>query len=155
MSEFEVRIEELPPMRVASFKGFSETPETEAHEATVAWAKKKGLLEDFRTFGFNNPPPWETEGSEYGYEIWLVIGPEVEVEDGVEVKDFPGYLCAVTSIEKLADIGDAWKYLYNWVKDSKEYEHADTDGLEEVLSPIGTPEEELSFNLYLPVTKLA
>lgn len=153
MSEFEIRIEELAPMRVASFKGFSETPEMVAHEAALAWAEKKGLLEEFHTFSFNNPPPHATEGPEYGYEVWVVIGADVEVEGDVEVKEFPGHLCAVTSIEKLADIGDAWKTLYDWVKDSKEYEHTPIVGLEEVLSPIGTPEAELSFNLYLPVTK--
>lgn len=58
--------------------------------------------------------------------------------------------CAVTSIDKLDNIGTAWEYLYEWVKDSPDYEHTQLDGLEEVLSPVGTPEEELAFNLYLP-----
>jgi DNA gyrase inhibitor GyrI len=153
MSEFEIRIEELPAMRVASFKGFSETPEMDAHNTAVAWAEKKGLLKDFHTFGFNNPPPWSTDGPEYGYELWVVIGKDTEVEADIEVKEYPATLCAVTSIERLEQIGDAWKYLYEWVKASKEYEHPDVNGLEEVTSPIGTPEEELSFNLWLPVKK--
>ena len=153
MSKFEIRIEELAPMRVASFKGFSETPEAIASDAAIAWAKQKGLIESFHTFGFNNPSPWATEGPEYGYEVWVVIGEDVEVEKDIEVKKFPGHLCAVTSIEKLADIGNAWEYLYKWVKKSEEYDPAKIDGLEEVTSPLGTPEEDLSFNLYLPVKK--
>ena len=67
------------------------------------------------------------------------------------VKEFPGARCAVTSIEKLSDIGAAWDYLYKWVGENPEYEHAPMDGLEEVTSPLGTPEEEFAFNLYLPV----
>ncbi len=153
MSEFEIRIEELPAMRVASFKGFSKTPEMDAHNAAVAWAEKKGLLKDFHTFGFNNPPPWETEGPEYGYELWVVVGKDTEVEEDIEVIEYPATLCGVTSIERLEQISDAWEYLYEWVKGSKEYGHPDANGLEEVTSPIGTPEEELSFNLWLPVKK--
>ena len=121
------------------------------HQGTRA--KKNGIIDSFHTFGFNNPSPWETEGEEYGYEVWVVIDEDLEVEDGVEVKEFPGHQCAVTSIEKLADIGDAWKDLYNWVKGSDKYHHAKVECLEEVTSPLGTPEQELSFNLYLPVKK--
>jgi DNA gyrase inhibitor GyrI len=153
MSEFEIRIEELPAMRVASFTGFSETPEMDAHNAAVKWAEKKGLLKDYRSFGFNNPPPWDTEGPEYGYELWVVIGTDTKVEEGIEVKDYPSTLCAVTSIDRLEQIGDAWEYLYKWVKTSDEFQHLDMNGLEEVTSPLGTPEEEYSFNLYLPVEK--
>jgi DNA gyrase inhibitor GyrI len=154
MKEFEIRIEELPAMRVASFKGFSKTPEMEAHNAAVKWAEEKGLLKDYRTFGFNNPPPWDTDGPEYGYELWVVIGKDIKVEEGIEVKEQAAVLCAVTSIEKLAQIGAAWEYLYNWVKASDEYQHRHMDGLEEVTSPLGTKEEDYSFNLWLPVKKL-
>lgn len=71
----------------------------------------------------------------------------------IRVKQFPGSLCAVTSIEKLADIGAAWEYLYQWIQQSERYEHAHMDGLEQVLSSVGTPEEQLSFNLWLPIRK--
>ena len=154
MSEFEIRIEELPAMRVASFKGFSKTPEMDAHNTAVAWAESKGLLEGYKTFGFNNPPPWATDGEEYGYELWVVIGEDIEVEGEIEIKDLPATLCAVTSIEKLAQIGDAWKYLHDWAEASVDYQHPDSSGLEEVTSPLGVPEEELSFNLWLPVKEL-
>lgn len=155
MYEFEIRIEELPAMQVASFKGFSKTPEMDAHNAAVEWAEEKGLIKDYRTFGFNNPPPWDTEGPEYGYELWVVIGKDTEVDEGIEIIDYPTTLCAVTSIDRLEQIGDAWEFLYNWVKGTNEYVHPDMNGLEEVTSPLGTPEEEFSFNLYLPVKKLS
>ena len=155
MSKFEIRTEELAPMRVAVFRGFSKTPETEAHDLAVAFGKEKGLIRDnhLKTFGFNKPCPWETKSDEYGYEVWVVTDPKAEIPGFVMSKEFPGAKCAVTRIDKLADIGDAWEYLYDWVKGSKEYEHAHMDGLEEVLSPLGTSEQELAFNLYLPVTE--
>ena len=49
MSDLEVRIIKLEPMRLASFWGFGESPETIAWEKLISWAKPKGLLE--------NPPP--------------------------------------------------------------------------------------------------
>jgi DNA gyrase inhibitor GyrI len=156
MSEFKVRIEQLPPMRVAYYRAFSETPEMEASGTLLAWADQRGLLkgaEVLRRFGFNNPPPWDTAGPEYGYESWIVVGLDVEPEGDVQIKEHPGALCAVTSIERLAQIGDAWMFLYRWVESSETYVHAHMDGLEEVLSPIGTPEEELAFNLWLPVLR--
>lgn len=154
MSKFKIRIEELGPMRVVVFRGYSTTPEMEAHEQAVAFATEKGLINEnncLKTFGFNKPAPWVTQGDEYGYELWVVVDPEINIPPYLMVKEFPGARCAVTSIEKLADIGAAWEYLYKWVGDSKDYEHSHIDGLEEVLSPLGTPEEELAFNLYLPV----
>jgi DNA gyrase inhibitor GyrI len=154
MSKFEIRIEALAPMRVAVFRGYGTAPEMEAHRQMEAFAREKGLIDAdnrIKTFGFNHPAPWVTTNDEYGYEIWVVVGPEVEVPGYVLTKEYPGAKCAVTSIEKLADIGDAWEYLYNWVGENEEYDHAHLDGLEEVLSPLGTAEEEFKFNLYLPV----
>ena len=60
MSELDVRIVKLEPMRVASAHALGESPEHDAIEKLIAWAKPKGLLEDpekHRVFGFNNPDP--------------------------------------------------------------------------------------------------
>jgi DNA gyrase inhibitor GyrI len=155
MNDFNIRIGALPPMRLAVFRGFGITPELEAHDLAVAFAQEFDLIENnkIKTFGFNKPSPWLTSGDEYGYEIWVVVGSDVEVPHYVLTKEFPGADCVVTSINRLADIGAAWKYLYDWVKDNEEYQHAHMDGLEEVLSPLGTPEYDLAFNLYLPVER--
>jgi DNA gyrase inhibitor GyrI len=157
MNQFKIRVEELPPMRVAYYRAYSTSPELEAVGTLWAWAESKGLTTDpesVRRFGFNNPPPWGTEGPEYGYESWIKVGPAVEPEGEIRIKEFPGSLCAVTSIERLAQIGAAWEYLYQWCQNSQEYQHADMDGLEECLSPIDTPEADLAFNLWLPIIPL-
>ena len=77
MSDLDVRIVKLEPVRVASFHGFGESPEDEAWNKLVAWAKPKGLLHDpqhHRIYGFNNPNP--SPGSpNYGYEFWMAVGP--------------------------------------------------------------------------------
>lgn len=154
MQKFKIRIEKLPSMRVAVFRGYSTSPEMEAKALAVSFAEEKGLIQEnntLKTFGFNKPAPWITTEDAYGYELWVVVSPEVEIPPYVLAKDFPGALCAVTSIDKLADIGPAWEYLYDWVNNNPDYEHAHLDGLEEVISPLDTPEEEYSFNLYLPV----
>lgn len=154
MSEFKVHIEQLPPMRVAVFRGYSTSPENDAKELAVAFAKEKDLIREdntFKTFGFNKPAPWITTEDNYGYELWVVITAEEEVPAYVMTKEFPGATCGVVSISKLAEIGPAWEYLYKWVNANQEYEHAHMDGLEEVTSPLDTAEEDYCFNLYLPV----
>ena len=51
MTEPNVRIEELRPMRVASFLGFGPEPETLAWKRLLEWARPRGLLDD---------PAWKT-----------------------------------------------------------------------------------------------
>ena len=153
--KFNVGIEKLDSMRVVVFRGYSTKPEMEAHQLAMAFAKEHGLVDQdnrVKTFGFNKPAPWVTKDDEYGYELWVVVGDELDVPPYLQVKEFPGAECAVTHIERLADIGAAWEYLYRWVGDNDAYEHAHMDGLEQVLSPLGTPEEQYAFKLYLPVS---
>ena len=49
----------------------------------------KGVdVEKARFFGFNNPNP--SPGSpNYGYEQWLTVGPEVQAEGGIVIKEIP------------------------------------------------------------------
>ncbi|MHA2314338.1 MAG: ArsR family transcriptional regulator, partial [Candidatus Hermodarchaeia archaeon] len=71
-----VQVVELEPMRVASVRALSATPENDAWEKMRAWAEPQGLLDDIDNhpvFGFNNPNP--TPGQkEYGYEFWIRMG---------------------------------------------------------------------------------
>jgi DNA gyrase inhibitor GyrI len=153
MSEIEVRIVELEPMRVASAYGFGEQPELEAWAKLLDWAKRQGI-KDFkghRFFGFNNPNP--SPGSpNYGYEQSMTIGPEATPGEGIEFKDFPGGLYAVTRSEGLQNITEDWKKLVVWREENK-YKEAHHQWLEECFTPQAERLEDYVFDLYAPITE--
>jgi DNA gyrase inhibitor GyrI len=150
----DVRIVELPPMRVASALGYGEQPEDQAATMITQFARKIGLepgSSDYRTFGFNNPNP--TPGSpNYGYEIWLVIGPDIEAEEPITIKDVPGGQYAVIRFTGLSRIGEYWRALAAWFEDSPySYPASCPPGLEEVVNPTETDPEKWTFDLYFPI----
>ncbi len=156
MSELEVQIVRLDPMRVASVQAVSRSPERDAWTKLKAWAEPQGLLADVErhpVFGFNNPPP-VMEGEEYGYELWIRVGPEVDGEGEVEVKDFPGGRYAVTTCKLHGDprgpLPEVWKELWHWVRESGEFEWRHTHELEKVHDPTAA-EADLVLDLYLPI----
>ncbi len=155
MSNLEVHIVKLDPMRVASVRAISATPERDTWEKMRAWAEPKGLLNDFEKhpiFGFNNPNP-SPDRKEYGYEFWIRIDPDTEREGEIEVKNFPGGLYAVTTCKLLGDpkgnVPDVWMKLWEWVQASQ-YEWRKTHELEKQHDP-NAREENLVLDLYLPI----
>lgn len=164
MSELDVRIVKLEPMRVASVWGFGESPESEAWQKLEAWARPKGLLDDpekHAIFGFDNPT--HSAGSpNYGYEVWIKVGPDVEPEGETRILDFKGGLYAVMRCEvpkgQYDVIGATWKKLITWREDSK-YKYASHQWLEKsILIPQWRgqsipPGIEFVMDLYLPIAK--
>jgi len=154
MSELQVRIVRLEPMRVASAHAYSASPEHDAWEVLMAWARPKGFTDDLerhRIFGFNNPDP--SPGSpNYGYEFWMMVGPEVEAESKIEIKTFSGGLYAVTRCKGIPNITTTWKQLVTWSEDSK-YRHGQHQWLEEHLGDVDASEEELLLDLYMPMAE--
>ena len=69
MSELDVRIVKLEPMRVASLWGYGPEPETIAWEKLRAWADPKGLLDDFDKRAY-----LRTIESRVLYLDWLRLG---------------------------------------------------------------------------------
>lgn len=162
MSELEVRIIKLGSMRVASAHGYGASPESIAWNKLVAWAKPKGFLdnlENHRIFGFNNPNP--SEGTpNYGYEFWITVGPEVESEGEIEIKEFAGGTYAVTRCEPETgeEIGRDWQALGTWLADSPHQGarhqwlegHIWKDGIVEMKDdPFA--EKKLVLDLYAPI----
>lgn len=155
MNPLDVYIVQLEPMCVASFHAFGPSPEQEAWKKLQDWAKPRGYLdqpEAHRVFGFNNPDP--SEGSpNYGYEFWMVMGPDLQPEPGVEVKEFAGGLYAVTRCvvtgEHYEVIGETWHGLVAWRQNSR-YEYAHHQWLEE--HPfIGKIPGGFTLDLFMPV----
>ena len=154
MSELEVRIVRLEPMRVASVHGFGESPEGQALEKLIAWARPKGLLDDLEqhgVFGFNNPDP-SPGSSNYGYEFWIVVGPDVGPEGEVSIKEFSGGLYAVTRCKGVSNIGKTWHQLGTWRENSK-YKRAYHQWLEKPIGQIEVSPEELLLDLYCPIAE--
>jgi DNA gyrase inhibitor GyrI len=157
MKELDVRIVKLEPMRVASAHAFGPSPEPEAMNKLTAWAEPKGLLaepEKHRVFGFNNPDP--SPGSpNYGYEFWIAVGPDMEADGDLEIKEFSGGLYAVTRCEVQGDayeiIPATWQQLVAWREDSK-YQCGNHQWLEEALRPLGSA-DDFVLDLYLPITE--
>jgi AraC family transcriptional regulator len=164
MNDLDVRVVELEPMRVASLWAFGESPEDQVWEKLEAWAGPKGLLdhpEEHPIFGFNNPNP--SAGSpNYGYELWVVVGPDVEPEGDVRILDFGGGLYAVARCEVAREdpenIGRTWKRLAAWREDSR-YACATHQWLEKsVLIPQWPgasipPGVDFVLDLYLPIAE--
>jgi DNA gyrase inhibitor GyrI len=156
MSELEVRIVRLEPLRVASALGFGPNPEQLAWTQLLAFASARGLLDKpgARFLGFNNPNP--SPGSpNYGYEQWITVGPEVEGAGEVEVKTFPGGLYAVARCHGVPEIGTTWDALLAWLEDSP-YRYGPHQCLEECLDPPRDPAasfEHVTFDLYLPLAR--
>jgi DNA gyrase inhibitor GyrI len=154
MSELDVKIVALGPMRVAYALGFGTSPELEAWEKILAFGRSNGLLQDpnkVQFFGFNNPDP--SPGSpNYGYEQWIVVDDEVEPEGEVKIKDFSGGLYGVTQFKGIENITNVWKQLVVWQEDS-EYKAGHHQWLEELLTPVDAPPETYVFNLWLPISE--
>ncbi len=159
MSEFDVRIVRLKPMRVASALGFGKAPETLAWKKILTWVESKGLLTRDATprfFGFNNPSP--SPGSpDYGYEQWIAVGPEVQAAGDVEIKEFPGGLFAVARCKGIPNIGPTWEQLAEWLKKSP-YQPGHHQWLEETLTPLRSladfekaSMDDFVMDLYLPI----
>ncbi len=154
MSDFEVRIVEMEPMRVASAHGFGAEPEPQAWNKILAFAQEKGLdTGKARFFGFNNPNP--SPGSpNYGYEQWMTVSPDVQAEGEITIKEIPARRYAVTRCKGISTITQTWQQLVLWFEDSAYKKPAHwCQCLEELLTPPGVPYEEYVFDLYLPIAE--
>jgi DNA gyrase inhibitor GyrI len=159
MEKQEIRIINLPPMRIASFYAFSASPELEAWKKTVAWAKAHECLQEHpsqRIFGFDNPSP--SAGSpNYGYEFWLTIGPDMQLDSQTQVKEFSGglygvLLCDVTEADPYVIIPSTWGKLVKWLEASH-YNHGNHQWLEEHLTRFNSNGRGFILDLYLPITE--
>jgi len=150
LTELEVKIVELEPMRVASFRAVSESPENDAFQKLYAWTQSKGLLDDLKkhpVYGFDNPSPSPGK-KKYGYEFWIKVDDEYEDHE-VEIKDVPGAKYAVTTCYNLKDVGETWKRLDEWAL-LNGYEMGEAQCLEKAHDPAASI-EEVVLDLYLSI----
>jgi DNA gyrase inhibitor GyrI len=154
MSDLDVRIVQLEPLHVARAHGFGESPEAQAFEKMLAYVGSAGLALDDKTvrwFGFDNPSP--SPGSpNYGYDVWVTVGPEARSEGDVKILDFPGGLYGVAPCKGVSNITEVWTQLVGWLENS-EYRRGNHQWLEELLTPPDVDYEDYRFDLYIPITR--
>jgi DNA gyrase inhibitor GyrI len=159
MENQEVRIVTLPPLRVASFYVYSEYPEIEGWSKLVTWAKAHGMWKtppETRIFGFDNPG--SSEGSpNRGYELWLTVEREVQADEQIKIKEFPGGLygvlrCDVTTADPFEIIPATWQELVRWLETSH-YKLGKHQCLEEHLTHNEIGGQNFILDLYLPIVE--
>ncbi|NWF70258.1 MAG: GyrI-like domain-containing protein [Chloroflexi bacterium] len=145
-----VRLVTLEPLRVASLIGRGKTPELAGWKALLDWGRAQGLLKAApapRFFGFNVR---RADHIEHDYEVWMTVGPQVQSDSIVTVKDFPGGRYAVARVKGVEQIPGTWMRFTNWLKTSS-YQYGEEQWLEEHVQFIDLPEDELVLDLYLPL----
>ena len=157
MEQDEIRIVELPPMRVVCINGFGTEPEEQAFKKMFAWAKEHNQVElPHRLFGYDSPV--QTPGSpNRGYDVWMTVDAGVQADGEAQIIDFAGGLYAVMRVEvsdPWAQIPPAWKRLVLW-RENSPYQEGHHQWLEEHIGPISNVVNELPFtlDLYLPIRK--
>lgn len=155
MSNLDIRIVKLPPMRVACVNGFGDGPEGMAFDKMKTWAEAHNLLgKSYRLFGYNNPDP--SPGSpNYGYDVWITVDEPMQADGEARMIDFPGGLYAVTRIdvkEPGDEIPSAWQKLVKWMEASK-YRHGKHQWLEEHIGPLEEMggDRPFTLDLHLPI----
>lgn len=158
METQDIRIETLPAMRVASFYAYSTEPELDAWKKVITWSKLHGCWKEApatRIFGFDNPT--ESEGSpNRGYEFWVTVGPDVQSDAEVKVKEFTGGKYAILRCNVTGNpfevIPATWGKLIQWLEASP-YTFGSHQGVEEHFTRNETIEDNFILDLYLPITE--
>ena len=149
-----VKIVNLPPLKVLSFHAQdSETPEDDAWKLLEAYAKPKGLFDLphlHQIYGFNNPNPSKNKKT-YGYEYWLTIPEDFEVEQDLVIKNHPGGLYGVISVRGVQNITSSWQKLLEIIEKSSYNALIDQNCFEHHIDPYQTSHESLLLDLYLPI----
>ena len=159
LADREVRIVYLPPAAVASIHCVGGLPEIESGNLLRRFmeeTKLSGRKPDLRHYGFNNPNGNLPDGSDHGYERWVTIPEDLEVQPPFAKKHFAGGLYCAYMIPMGAF--DEWARLYAWTQDNEKYEldfrsaSAECECMEEHLDYIHKyllPPDDLSLQLDL------
>lgn len=167
LTDSEVKIVYLPAATVASIHSIGNYPEIKSGNLLHQFIKKNKLYQvkpDFRHYGFNNPNGNLPDGSDHGYERWITIPDDLEIDLPYVKKHFKGGLYCAHTIY-MGDF-DKWIKLLEWIQNSSQYEldfkteAADTECLEEHLDSINKyfclPDDStIQINLLLPIKEKA
>ncbi|MGE5675795.1 MAG: AraC family transcriptional regulator [Mycobacterium leprae] len=149
-----VRIVNLKPMKVASYRAESASPEKDAWDVMMAWVKANGLdqLATTRYFGFDNPGPAPGRPT-YGYEVWVTVPDHVQPSGPIQLKECAGGLFAVVTTY-LYEIGERWASLVQWAKAEPGLAIDHRQCLEESVLPDEMHQEQTQLDLFLPIRRI-
>ncbi|KWX75128.1 effector binding domain-containing protein [Paenibacillus jilunlii] len=119
----DVRIVYVAPASVASIHYVGGSPEYDTGNELREFMIQTNLKEmkpDLRHFGFNHPNGVSPDGTDHGYERWVTIPDDLEVQKPFVKKKFPGGLYA-THMIPMGNF-EEWGWLMDWVTNSIEYE---------------------------------
>ena len=152
----EARITALEPARVAFVRHMG--PYTQVGptwERLFAWAGGRGLLgPDTRTFGLCYDDPDTTSPERLRYDACVVVGPDVQGGDGVEIQDVAGGRYAVaTHPGSYAKLAETYGGLMEEWMPAKGLELAEERPCVEIYrnNPQQTPEDELLTDVHVPI----
>lgn len=103
---------------VASIHSVGGTPEYDTGiemQRFMIQTNLANIKPDLRHYGFNHP-----DGADHGYERWVTIPNNIEVQKPFVKKYFPGGLCAAHMIP-MGNF-EEWAWLSEWGKNSSEYD---------------------------------
>lgn len=115
-----VRILQLPPCTVATYRFIGPDPETKAGDVMSQFVQESRLYEkkpDARMMGFNHPNPGVLPDGVHGYEVWVTIPEEINVPAPLEKKQFAGGLYAALTI-RFPEF-QRWSDLIAWGQDER------------------------------------
>ncbi|MEC0170545.1 MerR family transcriptional regulator [Paenibacillus graminis] len=119
----DVRIVYVAPASVASIHYVGGSPEYDTGNELREFMIQTNLKEmkpDLRHFGFNHPNGVSPDGTDHGYERWVTIPDDMEVQEPFVKKKFPGGLYAAHMIP-MGNF-EEWGWLMDWVTNSNDYE---------------------------------
>jgi len=123
LSDVDVRLERLGDMRAICAYALSDTPEEDAKQKIMTYAKTRDLTGKnsvSRLFGRNTYPTGNPEP--HGYAFYLTAESDFEPDGDLEASEIPGGLYAVLRFKNLYTMGEAWAKLWKWIEESP-YEH--------------------------------
>ena len=148
----QIKIIKLPAMHVACARAFSTTPEKEAIEKLMTWAKQKDILhKPHRFFGYNVPGSLKEGQAEYGYEVVITVEPGVQADGEISIKELPAARYAVASVCGVDHITSGWQDLMAWIEKSPYTADPSIQCLEEHLSPVGASDDQFRLDLFEPL----
>jgi DNA-binding transcriptional MerR regulator len=139
----DVRIVYLPPATVAAAHYIGDEPEGHANLLIDQFVREIGLVQtkpDLRHYGFNHPNPVDETGF-HGYEIWVTIPDDMDVQPPLVKKQFAGGLYAAHMIP-FGNFGD-WDLMLEWAMKNDKYEFTGDLGDQEHMC--GLLEEHLNY----------